>query len=75
MDNVKIGEGVVIQGSIICTNSKLSQKSEFKDCLVGYDQDVVSTGNISFLFLKKFESLFQIKLQKNCSWKRINKIF
>ena len=45
MDNVKIGEGVVIQGSIICTNSKLSQKSEFKDCLVGYDQDVVSTGN------------------------------
>ncbi len=47
MDNVKIGEGVVIQGAIICTNSKLSQKSEFKDCLVGYDQDVVSTGNFS----------------------------
>lgn len=46
MDNVKIGEGVIIQGSIICTNSKLSQRSEFKDCLVGYEQDIISTGKI-----------------------------
>ena len=44
MDNVKIGEGVIIQGSIICSNSKLYQKSEFKDCLVSYDQDVITTG-------------------------------
>lgn len=41
MDNVKVGEGVVIQGSIICTKSSLSQKSEFKDCLVGFSQEIV----------------------------------
>lgn len=45
MDNVKIEEGVIIHGSIICSNSVLHQKSEFKDCLVCYDQDVITTGN------------------------------
>ena len=44
MDNVKIEEGVIIHGSIVCSNSTLHQKSEFKDCLVCYDQDVITTG-------------------------------
>lgn len=44
MDNVKIADGVVIERSIICSNTKLNQKSELKDCLVGFNQDIISTG-------------------------------
>merc|ERR1712127_79135 len=47
MDDVKIGDGVVIQGSIICSDSILYSKSEFKDCLVSYEQDVITTGKYS----------------------------
>lgn len=56
MDNVKIGEGVIIHGSIICSNSILYQKTEFKDCLVCYEQDVITTGKYSNETIKNVES-------------------
>ena len=50
MDNVKVGEGVVIQGSIICNSSTLSQRTEFKDCLVGYSQEIILAGKLKYIF-------------------------
>ena len=47
MDNVFVSEGVVIQGSVLCNNIKINQKSEFKDCLIGYNQDIITTGKYS----------------------------
>ena len=44
MDNVVVSEGVVIQGSILCSSTKINQKSELKDCLIGYNQDIITTG-------------------------------
>lgn len=48
MDNVQVAEGVILQGTIICADSKINQKSEFKDCVVGYDQDIITAGNYIF---------------------------
>ena len=45
MDNVKIGDSVIVQNSIICSNSRLSAKTEIKDCFVGFDQDIVTSGD------------------------------
>ena len=56
MDNVKIGEGVVIHGSIICSGSILYQKSEFKDCLVSFEQDVITSGKYSNETIKNVET-------------------
>lgn len=44
MDNVQVAEGVILHGTIICANSKINQKSEFKDCVVSYDQDIITAG-------------------------------
>mgnify|MGYP001810174928 CR=1 FL=1 len=49
MDNVTVAEGVIIQGSIVCSNTKINPKCEFKDCVIGYNQDIVSTGFFSLL--------------------------
>ncbi len=56
MDNVQIGEGVVIHGSIICSGSILYQKSEFKDCLVSFEQDVITSGKYSNETIKNVET-------------------
>lgn len=66
MDNVVLEEGAVIQGSVICSNSRIGSKSELKDCLVGYNQDVVTTSNLLkyiHLYLKfsNFNSIFEGK--------------
>lgn len=60
MDNVKIGDGVIIHGSIVCSNSNLYSKSEFKDCLVCYDQDVITTGKYSNETIKSIDSYIDI---------------
>ena len=44
MDNVTVEEGVVIQGSVVCADSTIHAKTEFKDCLIGYEQDLTTTG-------------------------------
>jgi NDP-sugar pyrophosphorylase family protein len=66
MDNVTIGEGVVVQGSVLCNNTKISQKSEFKDCVIGFNQDIITTGkylsenkNVVYFGFHSF-SIFQI---------------
>jgi translation initiation factor eIF-2B subunit gamma len=47
MDNVVVrGEGVIIQGCILCSSTKINQRSEFKDCVIGYNQDIITTGLI-----------------------------
>lgn len=52
MDNVTVEEGVVIQGSVVCANSTIHAKTEFKDCLIGYEQDLTTTGIFKlFVFL------------------------
>lgn len=50
MDNVTVEEGVVIQGSVVCANSTIHAKTEFKDCLIGYEQDLTTTGIFKLFF-------------------------
>lgn len=47
MDNVVVAEGVIIHGSILCSGTKINQKSEFKDCVIGFNQDIITTGKYS----------------------------
>lgn len=49
LDNVTITDNSVINGSILCSNCKISAKSEFNNCILGYFEEISSSGKILFL--------------------------
>ncbi len=46
-DNITVVEGSIIQGSIICSNVKILQKSEIKDTVIEHGQEI-STPSLSY---------------------------
>ncbi len=57
MDNVQITSDSTITSSIIANNCKINAKSEFKDCFVGYNQDIPA--GMCLLLLKHY--FFKVK--------------
>ena len=47
LDNVTVGESAIIQGSVLCSGSKIPAKCEVRDCLVDYSHEITSAGKFT----------------------------
>ena len=52
MDDIEVDESTTINFSIISNNCKINAKSEFKDCLIGFKQNVAAGLFANFFFFK-----------------------
>jgi hypothetical protein len=49
MDDIEVDELTSINSSIISNNCKINAKSDFKDCLIGFKQNVAA-GNLEIFY-------------------------
>ncbi|XP_002128160.2 translation initiation factor eIF2B subunit gamma [Ciona intestinalis] len=60
MDRVKISDGVNIQGCVICEGAIIGEKSELKDCFIGYQKIVEPASKLSKESLVESSAMMEI---------------